>query len=207
LFVENGRIQDTPGRSLKSALASVVARFRPEVRLTPSQNLLLVDVRPEQQGALAAELERHGVSVANPFSKVRLASMACPALPTCGLSLAESERYLPGLLTRFEELLRELALLDQEITIRMTGCPNGCARPYTAELAFVGKAPGKYQVYVGGNVASNRLNRVYRESVKDAEMINELRPLLRRYGLERADGERFGDWCARVVWPELAAQS
>ena len=128
--------------------------------------------------------------------------MACPALPTCGLALAESERAMPGLLTRVEELLEELGMKDEELIVRMTGCPNGCARPYTAELAFVGKAPNKYQIYVGGNVASTRLNRLFKDSVKGDDLIAELRALLSRYLQQRQTGERFGDFCRRVIWSE-----
>jgi sulfite reductase (NADPH) hemoprotein beta-component len=131
--------------------------------------------------------------------------MACPALPTCGLALAEAERYLPGLIDRIEKLCAETGIADQEIIIRMTGCPNGCARPYMAELAFVGKGPGRYQVWLGGNTEGTRLNRVWKEMVKDAEMEDELRPLLSRYALDRKDGERFGDWCDRVVLAETPA--
>ena len=125
--------------------------------------------------------------------------MACPALPTCGLALAESERVMPDVLTQVENLLAELGLRDEEIIIRMTGCPNGCARPYMAEIAFVGKAPNKYQIYLGGNEASTRLNRLYKDSVKGEELMNELRLLLVRYLQERHGGERFGDFCERVA--------
>ena len=125
--------------------------------------------------------------------------MACPALPTCGLALAESERALPDLLTAIEGLMAEIGLEQEEITIRMTGCPNGCARPYTAEIAFVGKAPNKYQIYFGGNEANTRLNWLFKDSVKGEEIINELRAVLQRYVQERAAGERFGDYCQRVL--------
>ena len=128
--------------------------------------------------------------------------MSCPALPTCGLALAESERAMPGIITRIEGLLAELGLQQEELIVRMTGCPNGCARPYMAEIAFVGKGPNKYQIYLGGNEASTRLNQVYKDSVKGEELLNELRPLLLRYRGERHPGERFGDFCARVIWQE-----
>ena len=128
--------------------------------------------------------------------------MACPALPTCGLALAESERTLPSLVTGFEGLLTEVGLKDEELIIRMTGCPNGCARPYMAEIAFVGKGPNKYQIYLGGNEPSTRLNKVYKDSVKGDDLLNELRPLLIRFRQDRRPGERFGDFCARVVWQE-----
>ena len=126
--------------------------------------------------------------------------MACPALPTCGLALAESERALPGILTRIEDLLAELGLQQEELIVRMTGCPNGCATPFMAEIALVGKGPNKYQMYLGGNEPSTRLNRVYKDSVKGEDLIAELRPLLIRFREERRPGERFGDFCARVIW-------
>jgi sulfite reductase (NADPH) hemoprotein beta-component len=207
LFVENGRVKDTSGYQLKTGLRQAIERFQPEVRLTASQNLLLVDVRPEQREAIEKILVEHGVSPRNPFSRTRLASMACPALPTCGLALAESERVLPDMVTGIEGLLAELGLPDLELIIRMTGCPNGCARPYVAEVALVGKSPNKYQVYFGGNEASTRLNRLYKDSVKGDDLLNELRQVLTRYRQHRAPGERFGDFCARVLWPEAAAAS
>jgi len=199
LFVENGRIKDAGDYRLKTGLRKAIEQFQPDVRLTPSQNILLVNVRPDQRDGIARALSEQGVSVENPFTPTRLASMACPALPTCGLSLAESERVMPDILTCLEQLLNEVGLMGQEIVVRMTGCPNGCARPYMAEIGFVGKAPGKYQLYLGGNEASTRLNRLYKESVKLEDITNELRPLLTRFAQERAPGERFGDWCDRVV--------
>ncbi|HEY5911997.1 MAG TPA: NADPH-dependent assimilatory sulfite reductase hemoprotein subunit [Verrucomicrobiae bacterium] len=202
LFVENGRIRDVEGYRLKTALRAVVERFQPEVRLTPSQNLLLVNLRPQDTPEIEQVLAEHGVSVKNPFSRTRLASMACPALPTCGLALAESERSAPGLLCQLEALLGELGIADEELIVRMTGCPNGCARPYMAEVAFVGKAPNKYQIYLGGNEGSTRLNRLYKDSVKGDDLIAELRPLLASYVQQRQAGERFGDFCARTVWTE-----
>lgn len=202
LFVENGRIRDAEGYRLKTGLRQVIDRFAPEVRLTASQNLLLVDIAPEHRAAIDELLGAHGVSVTNPFSPTRLASMACPALPTCGLALAESERTMPGLLTQLEGLLDEVGLPQQELIVRMTGCPNGCARPYMAEIAFVGKGPNKYQIYLGGNEAGTRLNRVYKDSVKGDELLSELRPVLTRYREQHQNGERFGDFCARVLWPE-----
>jgi sulfite reductase (NADPH) hemoprotein beta-component len=189
---------------LKTGLRGAIEQFRPQVRLTPSQNILLANVKPEQRDGINRLLAEHGVSVENPFTPVRLGSMACPALPTCGLSLAESERALPGLITHIEKLLEEVGLVNEEIIVRMTGCPNGCARPFMAEIAFVGRAPNKYQLYLGGNEPSTRLNRLYKESVKTEEIINELRPLLTRFKVERNGTERFGDWVARVIWNEAA---
>ena len=204
LFVENGRIKDADGYQLKSGLRKLIEQFKPEVRLTASQNLLLIDVAAEQRDGITATLKEFGVSVENPFSPIRLASMACPALPTCGLSLAESERAMPDILTRIEKLMAELGLSKEEIVIRMTGCPNGCARPYMAEIGFVGKSPNKYQLYLGGNEASTRLNRVYKDVVKTEEIEVELRPILTRFAAERQSGERFGDFCDRVILPSVA---
>src|SRR6267154_249885 len=175
LFVENGRIRDEEGYQLKTGLRRVIERFQPQVRLTPSQNILLVNIRPEHRADIKQLLSEHGVSVHNPFSRTRLASMACPALPTCGLALAESERVLPDIITRVEQLLAELGIPEEEVIVRMTGCPNGCARPYMAEIALVGKSPNKYQLYLGGNEASTRLNRLYKDVVKGEEIIAELR--------------------------------
>jgi sulfite reductase (NADPH) hemoprotein beta-component len=207
LAVEAGRIKDGDGYQLKSALRQIVEQFQTEVRLSPSQNLILADVALANRDQITEILARHGVAVENQFTVIRRASMACPALPTCGLALAESERYLPDLLGRVESLLEEIGLKEEEIIIRMTGCPNGCARPFMAEIGFVGRAPNKYQVYVGGNEGSTRLNRLWKQNVKGEEIINELRPVLTRFARERNAGERFGDYCERVVWKEMAAEA
>jgi sulfite reductase (NADPH) hemoprotein beta-component len=201
----SGRIKDDGQHRLKTALRTVVEKYRPEVRLTPTQNILLCHINEAQKDEITKVLAEHGVPVDNQASILRRASMACPALPTCGLSLAESERYIPTLLDRIEAALAELDLADEEITIRMTGCPNGCARPYAAEIGFVGKAPGRYQLWLGGNESSTRINRLYKDVVKDADMITELKPLFERWKATRIGTERFGDWAARVVWPEMAA--
>ena len=206
LFVENGRIKDaSPGRC-KTALRRVAERFPDlEFRLTANQNLILARVTEADRPAITALLDEHGVRTEGQTSLLHAAAMACVALPTCGLALAESERCLPGLLDRIERLCAEVGLPGEEIIIRMTGCPNGCARPYTAEIAFVGKAPGRYQVWLGGNASGTRLNRVWKEMVKEAEIEAELRPLLTRFAAERAPEERFGDWAARCVWNGVGA--
>lgn len=200
LHVENGRILDTPEKRMKSALRQVAERFPElEFRLTGNQNVILANVPPAAEAEVDALLRAHGIDTRQQATPLHAAAMACVALPTCGLALAEAERYLPGLIDRLENLLVAVGLPGEEIIVRMTGCPNGCARPYTAELAFVGKAPGRYQVWVGGSVAGTRLNRVWKEMVKDAEIEAELRPLLERFRDERRPGERFGDWAARVL--------
>lgn len=203
LFVETGRIKDVPGHTLKTALRRVAEQFpHLEFRLSANQNVILANVPDADRPRVTALLATHGVKVEGQASVLRAASMACPALPTCGLALAESERMLPGLIDRIEKLGGELGLGDEEITIRSTGCPNGCARPYMAEIAFVGKAPGRYQLWLGGNAAGTRLNQVFKDTVKDAEIEAELRPLFTRWRDERLPGERFGDFCSRIVLPE-----
>ncbi len=205
LFIENGRIKDADNYKLKSGLRRVVEQFQPEMRLTASQNLLLVNIPEAQRDAISKVFAEHGVPVENQASILRRASIACPALPTCGLSLAESERAIPDILGRIENLLAEVGVPNEEIVIRMTGCPNGCARPYAAEIGFVGRAPGKYALFLGGNEASTRLNWTYKESVKNEEIVNELRPLFTRFVQQRITGERFGDFCQRVIKPEVDA--
>jgi sulfite reductase (NADPH) hemoprotein beta-component len=202
LFIETGRIKDKGGWRMKTALRQVVGQFQPEIRLTPANNVILANIAADQRDAVTRIFAEHGVQLERQGSILRRASMACVSLPTCGLGLAESERYLPDLITRLEAALSEVGLGDEEITIRMTGCPNGCARPYMAEIGFVGKAPGRYEIWLGGNEASTRLNRRWKDSVKDPDIIPELRPVLARYAKERLSGERFGDWVARVLWKE-----
>jgi sulfite reductase (NADPH) hemoprotein beta-component len=201
LYVETGRIKDTETVRLKSALRSIAQQYRPEFRLTAAQNILLVNIPEAQVPEITAVLEQHGVDVRNQATIIRRASLACPALPTCGLALAESERVLPDILGRIENLLSEIGLAGEEIVIRMTGCPNGCARPFMAEIGFVGRAPNKYQLYLGGNESSTRLSRLYKENVKTDEIVNELRPVLSQYIQQRQSGERFGDYCNRVLFP------
>jgi sulfite reductase (NADPH) hemoprotein beta-component len=205
LFVETGRIKDTPQVQLKTALRKVVEQFRTEMRLTPSQNLLLANIPADKIEAINRVLQEHGVVVENQASAIRSASMACPALPTCGLALSESERVLPSILSRIEDVLKEVGLASEEIIIRMTGCPNGCARPYMAEIGFVGRAPNKYQLYVGGNEGCTRLNRLYKENVKGEDILTELRPVFARFATERNSGERFGDWANRTLFPAAPA--
>jgi sulfite reductase (NADPH) hemoprotein beta-component len=204
--VSMGRIHDTESSRLKTALRQLAERFpRVEFRLSANQNLILARVDREDRGAIDALLTSHGVRTDGPPGRLHGSAIACPALPTCGLSLAESERYLPGLLDQIQGLCTEVGLPEQDIVIRMTGCPNGCARPYMAEIGFVGKAPGRYQLWLGGNASGTRINRVWKEVVKEQEILAELRPLLTRFAAGRNPGERFGDWVSRELWTESAA--
>jgi len=201
MFVQTGRVKDAQ----KNALHEIAQKFpHLEFRLSANQNVILAKVSESDKSAINSIFAQHGVKTEKQASVLHAASMACPALPTCGLALAESERMLPGLIDRLEKLCGDLGLGGEEIIIRSTGCPNGCARPYMAEIAFVGKAPGRDQVWLGGNTSGTRMNRIWKDVVKDPEIENELRPILARYAKERDNGERFGDWCDRVLWKEEA---
>jgi sulfite reductase (NADPH) hemoprotein beta-component len=190
LFVENGRVRELAGLHAITELG--VGRFI----ITPNQNLILADIPPQQKAVVAELLRMHGLDT--PVSGLRRNALACVALPTCGLALAESERYLPSLVTRLEDQLEQLGLAQDDITIRMTGCPNGCARPYLAEIALVGRAPGLYNLYLGGAFDGTRLNKLYRKDVGDDAIVAALSPLLRDYAEQRRDGERFGDYVIRA---------
>ncbi|HKW28019.1 MAG TPA: NADPH-dependent assimilatory sulfite reductase hemoprotein subunit [Verrucomicrobiae bacterium] len=204
IFVETGRVKDVAGRRLKTALRQISEKYpHLEFRLSTNQNVILANAEESDKAALTTLLTEQGVKTENQASVLHAAAMACPALPTCGLALAESERMLPGLVDRIEKLCAEAGLAGQEIIIRSTGCPNGCARPYLAEIAFVGKSPGRYQIWLGSDVAGTRLNRIWKDVVRDEDIENELRPVLARYAKERDHGERFGDWCDRVFLKEL----
>jgi sulfite reductase (ferredoxin) len=199
VFIQSGRIVDSGEQRIKTALHEIVTRLRPGVRLTAQQNLLLTDLDADAVETVERILEAHGVTLPTRLSAARRYSMACPALPTCGLAVAESERALPDILDRFEAELAELGLRDAPLTIRMTGCPNGCARPYTADLAFVGRSLGLYNVYVGGGLAGDRLVDLYRADVHLDELLDAVRPLLQRWAAERHDGEGLGDFYQRLM--------
>jgi sulfite reductase (NADPH) hemoprotein beta-component len=206
LFIETGRVKDTEEKQTKTALRKIADEFpNVEFRLSANQNVILANIAETDKVAIETLLAQHNVKTSNQASVLHAASMACPALPTCGLALAESERMLPSLIDRIEKLCVETGLAGEEIIVRSTGCPNGCARPYMAEIAFVGKAPGRYQLWLGGDVAGTRLNRIWKDMVKDADIESELRPLLTRFAGEREKTERFGDFCERVLWKEQAA--
>lgn len=206
LFVETGRIKDVEAVRQKSALRAVAEKFgKVEFRLTANQNVIIANVSDADKTGIEALLTEHGVKTSNQATILRAAAMACPALPTCGLALAESERMLPGLVDRIDAVCSEVGLGGEEIIIRSTGCPNGCARPYMAEIAFVGKAPGRYQLWLGGNASGTRLNKIFKDVVKETDVETELRPILSRFAKERNSGERFGDWCDRVFLKEQPA--
>lgn len=201
-FIENGRIEDTPDFKMKSGLIEVAKVHKGEFRLTGNQHLILSNVADEDLPEMKELLKKYKLDATN-FSGLRLSSSACVAFPTCGLAMAESERYLPELITKLESTIEEAGLRQDSIVMRMTGCPNGCARPWLAEVAFVGKAYGAYNMYLGGGYHGNRLNKLYRSSIKEEEILEILRPMIKRYAKERNDGERFGDFVIRYVIPNF----
>jgi sulfite reductase (NADPH) hemoprotein beta-component len=199
LFILSGRIKDTPAQRLKSALREIAQVHEGDFRLTPSQNISISGVSAAGKPAIEAILLKYGLADQNRQSALRLNALSCVALPTCGLALAESERALPPLLEKLEQVLDECGLRDESISIRMTGCPNGCARPYLAEIGIVGKAPNKYNLYLGARYNGTRLNRLHAESLTPDQIVETLAPILRSYALERTPGEQFGDFCTRTV--------
>jgi sulfite reductase (NADPH) hemoprotein beta-component len=201
LHILSGRIRDADGWLMKSALREIAGIHEGDFRLTPSQNLTISGVTDQKKPLIDSILARHGLASENVRSGLRLNALSCVALPTCGLALAESERALPEFLERFETILEQLGLKHDAISLRITGCPNGCARPYLAEIGFVGRAPGKYALYLGASYQGTRLNRLFAPSVTLDDAVGLLAPVLKRYALERQDNERFGDWCDRVILP------
>ncbi len=208
VFVENGRIVDcdSPAGSrrhtaarTKSALRAIVERYRPGLRLTPNQNVLLTDLTEAAIDDIERMLADHGVKRMDDLSAARRYSMACPALPTCGLAMSESERLMPSVVDAFEAELASLGVRDVPITLRMTGCPNGCARPYTADIAFVGRKPDVYHVYVGGGLGGDRVADLFAADVPTDQLVPALRPLLERWVRERTGDEGLSDFYQRLA--------
>lgn len=197
LFIQNGRVKDTEDYQLKTALRKIAETHTGDFRLSPNQNLIIANVTSEKKEEIQNLIDQYGLTDGKNYTGLRRNSMACVAFPTCGLAMAESERYLPSLISKIEDLLDEAGVNDEEITIRMTGCPNGCARPALAEIAFIGKAPDKYNMYLGGGFKGERLNKLYKENIGEQEILESLRPILMDYGKERLEGEHFGDFVIR----------
>ncbi|KAF2103278.1 thiamine diphosphate-binding protein [Rhizodiscina lignyota] len=195
-FIENGRIEDTEDFQMKTGLREIAKVHKGEFRLTGNQHLILSNVADEDMPPIKDLMKKYKLDNTN-FSGLRLSSSACVAFPTCGLAMAESERYLPELITKLEGTIEEAGLRQDSIVMRMTGCPNGCARPWLAEVAFVGKAYGAYNMYLGGGYHGQRMNKLYRASIKEDEILDLMKPMIKRYAKERDDGEKFGDWCIR----------
>lgn len=207
LNVENGRIKDEGDLRLKSALRAICHTYRPGIRLTAHQSILFTDVDPSDRAGLEQILREHGVPLSEEISTVRRWSMACVALPTCGLAVTESERALPSVIDRFETELARLGLSNEKFTVRMTGCPNGCARPFNCDIGLVGKTLGKYTVYLGGRLLGDRLGTIYKDLVPEEEVVSTLSPVLVFFKQSREEGETLGDFCHRMGNERLLAFS
>ncbi len=205
LNIENGRILDKEGLHLKTALREVCHAFNPGIRLTPQQSILFADIEPQDRAGLEKILRKHGVKLLGEISTVRRWSMACVGLPTCPLTITESERALPGLIDKLEVELEQLGLSGEPFTVRMTGCPNGCARPYNADVGLSGRAVGKYAIYLGGGLTGMRLSFLYKDLVPLDDIVPILTGLLAYFKRERLEGEAFGDFCYRKGAEDLLA--
>jgi sulfite reductase (ferredoxin) len=203
--IENGRIKDEGNLRIKTGLRTVLSKYRMNARLTALQAVILCDIEPKNRTEIDKLLRDHGIKGADELTLLRRYAIACPAWPTCGLAVTESERALPGILDAMEVELAKHGLKDERISVHMTGCPNGCARPYTPDIGLVGKASGeRYSLFLGGNAEGTRLAYLYQDMVSKAEIIPVLSPLFARFKAERTKGESFGDFCHRLGKDALA---
>lgn len=198
LFIENGRVRDTKDYPMKKGLREIAKVHDGDFRLTANQNVIIGNVSAKNKPKIEKLIAEYGLNRGFEGSGLRLNSMACVALPTCGLALAESERYLPDLVTELEAIIDDAGLHEDAIVIRSTGCPNGCARPFMSEIGLVGRSPGKYNLYLGAAFSGERMNKLYKESLTNDQIVAELDPIIRRYAKEREAGERFGDFVIRT---------
>ncbi|BAW80677.1 sulfite reductase (NADPH) hemoprotein subunit beta [Candidatus Nitrosoglobus terrae] len=198
LCLLSGRIRDIPDQPLMTGLREIAKIHRGDFRLTTNQNLTIANIFKADKPRIEALLEQHCVPTPDQFSAVWRDAVSCVALPTCGLAMAESERMLPEFLTRLEAVMAKVGLANDSITVRVTGCPNGCARPYISEIALVGKSLGHYNLYLGAGFAGERLNKLYRESLTEDDIITVLTPILAHYAQDRQKGEHFGDFVIRA---------
>ncbi|WP_426750525.1 assimilatory sulfite reductase (NADPH) hemoprotein subunit [Myxococcus sp. Y35] len=198
LHLDSGRVADRPGAPHLTGLREIARIHTGDFRLTANQNLIIAGVPAEARATIDALVAAHALDSFRSVSPVRRNALACVALPTCGLAMAEAERYLPTFVGRVEERLRAHGLQDANLLLRITGCPNGCARPYLAEVGLVGKAPGRYNLHLGGDARGQRLNRLYRENIDEDTILAALEPLFADYARERQPGEGFGDFVVRA---------
>jgi sulfite reductase (ferredoxin) len=203
IYVENGRIADVGAARYRTGLRRIVEEIRPQVRLTAQQNVIVAGISPSQRPRVEELMREHEIATVESVPRAIRHSMACPAIPTCGLAVAEAERALPGLIRQITTLLDELGLAEERISFRMSGCPNGCSRPYLGDVGFVGTTLGKYDVLLAGDFDGTRLNRVYAPNVPITEIPSLLRPIFCEFRSDRAAGEGFGDWVDRVGFDSL----
>jgi len=203
IYIENGRIADVDGVRSRSGLRQIIEQLRPEVRLTAQQNVILAGLEPSQKPRVEALMAEYGIAPVESIPRAIRYAMACPAIPTCGLAVAEAERALPSLVRQLTALLDELGLAEERISFRMSGCPNGCSRPYLGDVGFVGTTLGKYDLMLGGDFDGTRLNRVFAPNVPIAEIPALLRPIFVEFRTRREPGEGFGNWVDRVGFDGL----
>jgi sulfite reductase (ferredoxin) len=203
--VETGRVKDEGPRRLRAGLRALVERFSPEVRLTPGQDVLLCNLPAGALLSVQRMLDEFGIPRPDHLSNVQKYSLACPAIPTCGLAISEAERALPGIIDELERAIDDLGLENVAISVRMTGCPNGCVRPYQSDIGIVGRSGDKYMLFVGGRVRGDRLNFELKDLVPRSQIVPTLRPVLRGYKAQRRPGEGFGDFCQRLGAERLRA--
>ena len=199
LWIICGRrtLRKKEGSDPRAAIVEIARSISCQFRLTANQNLVIARVDAGEKEKIESILKAHGVKLSSEFSALRLNSIACTALPTCSLALAESERYLPTLVDELDKIISNLGISDASIAIRSTGCPNGCGRPYLGEIGLVGKAPGKYNLYLGAGLDGMRLNKLYRQAITHDEILEALEPVLKDFSESREVGEHFGDFCIR----------
>jgi sulfite reductase (ferredoxin) len=203
VYVENGRIADVGEARYRTGLRLIIEEIRPEVRLTAQQNVILAGIEPSQRERVDRLIAEHGIAPVDSIPRAVRHAMACPAIPTCGLAVAEAERALPGLIRQIAAVLQELGLAEERISFRMSGCPNGCSRPYLGDVGFVGTTLGKYDVMLAGDFDGTRLNRLFAPNVPIAEIPSLLRPIFVEFRERRVQGEGFGDWVERVGFDAL----
>ncbi|WP_372720503.1 NADPH-dependent assimilatory sulfite reductase hemoprotein subunit [Novipirellula sp.] len=203
LNIENGRLYDNENHQLKATIRAVCHEFKTELRMTTNQSIIFTDIEEGDKDKLIALIKKHNAQLTEDISMVRRWSIACVALPTCGLAITESERRLPGIIDSIEQPLAKLGLDKERFTLRMTGCPNGCARPYNADLALVGKAKDKYTLFAGGGWVGDRMAYIYKDLVKDADVADELIGIFSAYKSNRLEGESLGTFCTRVGRDDL----
>ncbi len=199
LFVPEGRVRDSEHHRLLSGLRAIAGIHTGDFRLTPNQNLIIAGIPTSQRSAVETLLEDYGISEAQNVSPMRHQALACVALPSCGLAMAEAERYLPDFAATVDSLLQTHGLSDEAVSVRISGCPNGCSRPYLAEIALVGKAPGRYNLYLGGSADGMRLNTMTDENVDEARIVEKIDSLLDQFRRERREQESFGDFVHRTA--------